>query len=298
MSQSHQEREREVLENLETAFPDFTGVPRAWVSVAQGADPPDFVSRGPAPTVGLELTEWLDGEQMEMAKAKEVRRAQIQTILTKDWQNSWQPQNIRAVFPSPRYEGRINPSEEKSLRDEFFARVKSLDSETASNIRGWGPAHRQTEFDGFPLLNKYFSSINCVHGGAFDPNLPAQSLERSLAEKLNAYSHPDKRAHLAKHGLAELNLLLHADYKHTWYNTPWGHQTTLGEIAASSADYYSHQPHRNTFDHVWLFYSIDFAEDLSELVGISEGLQKFRWMAQLWPTFHVFREAAEKPPVL
>jgi len=313
MSPSHQERECEIMGNLEAAFPSFTGVPRNWTAVTQGADPPDFISRIPEPAVGLELTEWLDGDQMLMAKARETRREQIQAILANGRQNAWRPQHFRVVIPTPRYERRIDRNEQESLRDEFYARVKSADSEAALNIQDWHPSNTQTEFDGFPMLAKYFTSINFIsgtpdeglswicedgEGGAFDPNLPAQNLERALSEKLNAYSDPVKKAHLAKHGLAELNLLVHADYKHQWYNTPWGHQTTLEEVAMRSAVYYAQHPQRNTFNHVWLFYSIDFAEDLNELVGISGRLRRLRWMAQLWPNFRVFREAAEKHPVL
>src|SRR5208283_5662481 len=117
---THDHREKVVLTDLEDSFPNFTGQPLSWVNVPEGQDPPDFVSRGLRGMIGLELVEWLDGDQMGPAKARESQREQIRRILAHDWENQYRPQRFRGAFPSPRGNNRIARQDEPHLRQEFF----------------------------------------------------------------------------------------------------------------------------------------------------------------------------------
>src|ERR1700678_4378930 len=93
---THDDRERLVMADLDASFPDFTGRPVSWTKVPDGQDPPDFVGTGAQSTLGLELVEWLDGDQMSSAKAREAQKFFVHRLLTRDWENQYKPQHFRA----------------------------------------------------------------------------------------------------------------------------------------------------------------------------------------------------------
>jgi len=158
-----------------------------------------------------------------------------------------------------------------------------------------------TEFPGYPLLRKYFSAIRYIggepsglnwlgeqgDGGAFDPNIPVDSLKQALDSKLSGYSKPEKQAHLKTHGLSELDLLVHGGFNIYAYNTPPG-LLSLDEIAQRGADHYAAHTQRHVFNRVWLFHSLDSADELNQLLGFAPGEGRVRWLAQLWPHFTIF----------
>ncbi len=67
---THDQREQQVLADLQTSFPNFGPDLCHWTEVPDGADPPDFLGSGQAGKIGLELIEWLDGSQMGPAKSR------------------------------------------------------------------------------------------------------------------------------------------------------------------------------------------------------------------------------------
>jgi hypothetical protein len=96
---THDQREQEVLTDLEKHFPNFAGQ-FVWTKVPEGQYPPDFLSRGSSRPIGLALIEWLDGKQMGLAKGRESHRDAIRRILADNWQNEYQtaefqPSNLR-----------------------------------------------------------------------------------------------------------------------------------------------------------------------------------------------------------
>jgi hypothetical protein len=298
---THEQRERMVLDDLETSFPNFTGKSLSWVKVPEGHDPPDFISAAPHEGIGLEFIEWLDGGQMGPAKTRESQRERLHRVLTNNWERQYQPKNFRGAFPDPRMDVRIAPEDETPLQQEFFACAASVDRSWITNEDIWGNSYYQTDFSGYPLLQKYLAAIRYIggephglcwigeqgDGGAFDPNTVVVTLKNALDSKLTYYSTPQKQAHLEAHGLGELNLLVHSGFNAYAYNTPSGH-LTLEEIARLGADYYRCHPERHIFSRVWLFYSLDSADDLNKLLGFPSGAGRIRWLARLWPEFMVY----------
>jgi hypothetical protein len=124
---THIQRERAVLNDLEGSFPNFTARALVWTEVQTNRDPPDFISHGHSGPVGLELVEWLDGDQMTPAKTQESGRKQIQRILADGWEK---PRNFRGAFPSLLGVGRVVRADELPLRREFYAYA-------AEGDRGW-----------------------------------------------------------------------------------------------------------------------------------------------------------------
>jgi len=303
---THDQRENLVLADLEGSFPNFAGHAQSWIKVLDGQDPPDFISAGPRGAIGLELVEWLDGGQMGSAKARETQRDRIQQILSLDWKNEYQPKHFRGAFPSPRADQRIALADEPLLRREFFACAADVDSNWSGNPEVWGDSYYQTEFPGYPVLERYVSAIRYIggephglcwigeqgDGGAFDPNVPVESLKQALHSKASDYSTPEKQAHLKAHGLTELNLLVHGGFNLFAYNTPRGH-LTLEEIARHGAGFYAAHAQQHIFNRVWLFHSLDSADELNQMLGFAPGAGSVRWLAQLWPEFRIFPGSVE-----
>ena len=116
---SHGQRELIVLSDLEASFQNFTGHTRTWSPIPEGQDPPDFISRQPEAVIGLELREWLDGDQMGPAKRRESLREQAHRVLSDDWPREHQPKNFRGAFPSLIFNERISRADEQPLRQQF-----------------------------------------------------------------------------------------------------------------------------------------------------------------------------------
>jgi hypothetical protein len=116
--QSHDEREKLILDDLQEHFPDFAGPSPLWTKPPR--DPPDFVSSCPQGPIGLELVEWLDGDQMAAAKGRESQRDQVHRVLASKCQDEYQPKNFRGAFLAMGNE-RISPRDEAPLRKELFA---------------------------------------------------------------------------------------------------------------------------------------------------------------------------------
>ena len=297
--QSHEEREQAVLADLQTHFPDFTGASRRWTAVPAGQDPPDFIGAGPAGTLGLELTEWLDGDQMAAAKARESQRDQVHRILATKWEEEHQPRNFRGAFLIMGNE-RIARGDEAPLRKQFFAHAAEIDGAWFNHPDRTRDVLYVAEFPGYPLIAKYFNvryiggephGLCWIHtsgdGGAYDPLAAVEVLTRAIDRKLIDYSSAPKQLHLKTHRLSELGLLVHCGFNAYAYNTPSG-PLSLEEIAGRAAAYYAAHPQRQVFDRVWFFASLDSADGLNALFGFPPGEGRVRWLAQLWPEFRMY----------
>jgi hypothetical protein len=86
----------------------------------------DEGARGPGPTrfrwtrsegpVGLELIEWLDGEQMGPAKTREAKRENIRRVVRENWQADVHPKNFNLAVLVPNFNLSISRSAEAYLR--------------------------------------------------------------------------------------------------------------------------------------------------------------------------------------
>ena len=300
-SATHQRREQDVLSDVEASFPRFTGQALKWVKVPDGQDPPDFLGYGASAPIGLELREWLDGEQMSPAKNREARRNDIRQLLVNGWETEYQPQNFRSAVLTPNFNARIDTKDKFALRQEFYASAKYVDTTWHTNPERTGPTYLKTDFAGYAILAKYVSEILYIGGipqswcwfdtdqdaGSFDPNEVVRILEAALDQKLRDYSTPVKQTHLRSHNLAELCLLLHGGINAYLYNRP-GHPLSLSAIAQAGANFYASHALRNVFDRVWFFDSLNSADQINQLLGYPPGYGRVRWLAQLWPVFNIY----------
>lgn len=284
-----------IMTDLETHFPNFAG-PLAWDKIPDGQDPPDFRSG----RIGLELVEWLDGDQMSAGKGRESQRDQIHRILASNWQGEYSPRHFRGAFLTPGGE-RIPRKEEGAFRAEFYALAAAVDSNWSVCSSGGGQFYRYdpNEFSGYPTVAKH-CDINFIggdphglcwihpsgDGGPYDPLEAVRSLEGALHSKLAAYSTPGRQAHLESQDLTELSLLVHGGFNGFAYNAPFA-PLTLDEVAERAAAFYNGHADRERFSRVWLFYALDSAEEVNKAIGFEDsGTQ--RWLCQLWPDFHLY----------
>lgn len=297
---THDRREQEVLADLEQHFPRFAGYSSPWTKVLEGQDPPDFVGAGPEGPVGLELIEWLDGDQMGPAKTREKKRENIRRVVCENWHAETQPTNFNLALLVPKFNLSISRAAEARLRQEFFACANKIDEGWFTNPERLARVYCHTDFSLYPAMAKYLHAVRCVggdphggcwidveeDGGAYDPEIAALTLERAIDKKLALYSTAEQRAHLNVQGLAELNLLVHGGFNAYRYNTPSG-QLSLEDIARHGAGYFASHTQRGIFNRVWFFHSLDPADDVTELFGYPAGAGRVRWLAQLWPQFIV-----------
>jgi hypothetical protein len=295
---SHAQREDSVLSDLEAHFPKFTGQALSWTKVPDGQDPPDFLSTSPGGPIGLELIEWLAGDQMGPAKGRESQRDHIRTVICENWQAGYQPQNFKLAVLIPNWGQRIERVDEALLRQAFFACAEHVDATWNTNPDRMGRGYHQDDFSNYPTIGRYFQGIRYIgggllgvcwidveqDGGAYDPVIPAETLEQALGKKLVLLSTPSSETRLRAHGLAELYLLVHGGSNMYMYNTPSG-PMTLEEIARRGAAFYSSHPLRHTFNRVWFFDSLDSADEVNVLLGLPPGSGRVRWLAQIWPRF-------------
>ncbi len=281
--QTHDDRETQVITDLESSFPGVAGASTLWTKVPDGGDPPDFIAALPSGSVGLELVEWLDGEQMTVAKGRESQRDQIHRVLAVGWEQEYRPKNFRGAFVEFGNE-RIARKDEAPLRKEFYALAEEVDQSWDSNPDRSGNSCYMLEFPGHPLIQEYFSirfiggtlmNHNWVHasgdGGAFDPGDAVEALKEAIDKKLRLYSTAASQQRLKAHNLASLDLLVHGGFNAFAYNTPTG-PYSLEDLSRFAAQYFASHPRRSIFNHVWFFNSL----------GVD------RWLCELSPRFYVY----------
>jgi hypothetical protein len=287
---NHVERERMVLDDLKMSFPESPLSKLVWVSLTEGDDPPDFIANESNGRLGLELVEWLDGDQMRAAKNREKQRDEIQRILRTGWER-FHPEHFIRAFVSPSANN-VRKRDELSLRAEFYECAAEVDQNWAAYAEG-SDHFFQTRFERYPRVRKYISSVRYIEGtnegicwiglpsegGAFDPLQAVEVLKGRLDDKLVDYSSPKKRAHLQGHALSKLFLLIHGGFNAFAYNTPSG--PSLDRVAALIANYCGQHPNRNLCDEVWFFNSLSSSEEAYLNPSSSHG--RWRFLAQLWP---------------
>ncbi len=124
------------------------------------------------------------------------------------------------------------------LRQQFFAFAADVDR-TWHHESAWGNRRYETEFPGYSVLQKYLTSVTYIGGqpevlpwvditeggGAYDPDSTVETLKQTLDRKLLDYSTAKKQAHLSRHSLTEVSLLVHGGFNVYAYNFPRGRLT-------------------------------------------------------------------------
>jgi hypothetical protein len=86
-----------------------------------------------------------------------------------------------------------------------------------------------------------------------------------------------------------LTLLVHRGFNAFAYNTPSG-PLTLKEIVQQGADFYTLHANRHVFGRVWVFDSLDSADEINQFIGFRPAAARSRWLAEIWPVFRIYEQ--------
>lgn len=223
--------EREAWRGFLAAAPEFAGDPIG--SAVDGPDPPDVlcVTRS-GKKVGVELTKWVEHEQITLGKARELFEDSYLHII--ESANYARPDRIGWVWLNPKSR-RVKPGDVSQFRDElyeFLARENGLSDPEWDHPQGAAVQ----DFIGFPVLDSYLESlwifpcrkmeflamgVNWITfegpGGAYTPLWMVQAAVDRMSAKVEDYEH---RNLLTRHALDELYLVCHYSDEALLYNTP------------------------------------------------------------------------------
>jgi hypothetical protein len=124
MNRKQWEEEQSVLAEVSSSFPQFLSGTR-FVPVT--SDPPDFVGKDDnGSIIGLELTSWQNGEQVNAAEGRE--RMRLDLLKIAKWAEHPRPSNVSSVIIVPRWGKRIRASDVPTFREEFYKMIVDIDS--------------------------------------------------------------------------------------------------------------------------------------------------------------------------
>ena len=255
--------ERELWKGFLAAEPGFAGENIG--SAVDGPDPPDVlcVTRS-GRKIGVELTKWVEHEQITAGKAQEsFEDSYLQVI---ESANHARPNRIGWVWLNPKSR-RVKPKDVGQFREELYellARENGLSDPEWDQPQG-SPVG---DFSGFPVLAAYLESLwifprrrleflptgaNWIvfegAGGAYTPAWMVQAAVGRILAKVEDYG--DRNLHVL-HALDELYLVCHYCDEALLYNTPVGAPGfDFAAVASKVARALEHD--HGVFNRVFLF---------------------------------------------
>jgi hypothetical protein len=217
-------------------------------------------------TVGVELTKWVERDQLESGKMRERIEASYLNVVTSE--REWRPDKIGWVWLYDKHR-RLKPKDGPQFRQELYeciAQQAALTDPEWDNPQGAPIADFAPRYQ---TLAKYLDSI-WIHsrqhleylepgsrwilfeeaGGAYTHDWMVRAAFDRIYSKIDDYE--ERNLH-AQHSLDELDLVCHYDDKALLYNTPI-HTVGFGyaDLAAKVADALAYN--HGVFDKVFLFH--------------------------------------------
>jgi hypothetical protein len=207
--------------------PNFAG--ENILSALPGPDPPDVLCTTQSRRcIGVELTKWVEHDQISSGKAREaLERGYLRIVAS---ENESCPDRIGMVWLHPKGR-RIRPEHEAQFRAELF---EFLAGENGNPHAEWNNPQGApvSSFAGYPMLAKYLTGmwVRPGHrprglewvtfkepGGAYTPKWMVQAALDRIYAKIEDYE--DRNLH-SLHSLNELHLLCYYSDEALLYNTP------------------------------------------------------------------------------
>lgn len=264
----HKLRERLIFEAFYRTCPDFAGRPiDTWKQMM--VDAPDIVCTDQnGKQIGLELSEWLNQEQMKYSKDRErMEDSFLNAIRSKEIPP---PTNLGLVWLSTNSLTPLRQADAESFRKELLSLVESVDSNWGTNEDRESPqGYCHTDFSGYGRLGRYLGSLRFfprskfsaslgmpwvrfpTHGGAYSPQDAIDALREQLNKKTSKETYLDLHE---RQNLDELYLLLY--YDQGWfYNTPFSApEFGFRDVAEMVAQAAATNP--GVFQKIFLFNSL------------------------------------------
>ncbi len=244
------EREKAVFEAFLAIEPNFAGEPiPIWHQPDDEKEFPDIIGRSiSGRRVGVELGEWLNQDQMQVAKAKERLEDSMLEAIRPQGSNGCD--HIYSICLHPKPKSRVKPSDAGSFRQQLFDCIGECDQRWPDEPSWHSPQGAQIvndELEIYPSLSKYLNELklwpreHCreirqwpvgidwinfpSHGGPFDSSTMFEPLTTLISEKVNHYG-------TAGTGFDHLSLLVYYDQA-LFYNSPPETSTCTMDDAAA-----------------------------------------------------------------
>src|SRR5260370_32638930 len=257
--------EQQAWNGFLSAEPKFAGEEIAsWVS---GPDPPDVLcTTVSGRTVGVELTKWVERDQLESGKGRErIENTYLRIVASEQEQR---PDRIGWILLYDKHR-RVKPKDEAQLRQELYACIAE---QTALSEPDWDDPQGAPVRDFAPrysTLAKYLDSIWILPrdrlkylepggtwimfeglGGAYTRESTIQAVLDRIYAKIDDY---EDRNLQAQHALDQLHLLCHYADEALLYNSPT-HTVGFGytDLAAKVAEVLGED--HGVFDKIFLFH--------------------------------------------
>jgi hypothetical protein len=262
-----QKAEAANFEAFRRAEPNFAG--RPIISVQWGGDPPDVLCLdGTGACIGVELVQWVNGEQIAASKK--------QYALERSYNEIIQSATVR---PPPYVSMIVIYSKRPLLLDDGPAFRKELYDfirHAAAKYPEWEDPQGFlfTDLSNYPCLSTHLEGLDFYstlrrssaqlgvdwivfrnHGGAYTPDWMRDALLDSVRRKAAKYAKPHNRLKLEQQGLSEFYLLAYYD-EAVLHNTPYdapGFGFT--EIGATLTAELGANPH--PFDKVFVYSPLE-----------------------------------------
>jgi hypothetical protein len=269
--------EKAVFAAFLTAAPEFAGEPVAtWSQPKQ--DPPDVLcTTSTGRQVGLELTQWLDEEQIAEAKREESVEDSIRKAIQPEPPNDTEHIYFAWLLTLPN--ARMKPTDAATFRTELLQLIDYVDKRWSAEPFWQSPQGCfWRDFGQYPVLGKYLSEVHFfprkafrkwtstkgsrhwltfqLRGGPYSEHGMATALNDRLSAKIQ--KHP-----VRPDGLDEFDLLVHYDL--AWvYNSPVETLAfSFADAANAGADLVSGNP--GSFDRIFLFVPHNESQPVFEL---------------------------------
>lgn len=263
LGESKEEAERSVFEAFIEIHPNFADQPiKSW---DRGADWPDFLCRGLSGSrIGVELTEWVNTDQIASAKADQDMKLPFLSII--DSENVAPPRNIDSVTIEVRHKAPSTISGQQQFRSELYAYIESVDAKWATGAPHGRQACFVSNFNGYPCLSKYLAWMELcprstvlsgarwvrfpARGGYYTPQPMLAALLENIRKKIAKYP-----ALISGHALDQLDLIVYyarAILYNTPYDTP---EFGIRDVAEAVSLGLDGDP--GCFDKIFLFVPIE-----------------------------------------
>ncbi len=265
-----QKGESSNFEAFRLACPDFAG--RPLVSIQWGGDPPDVLCLdASAKRIGVELVQWVNGQQMARSKERDRLEASYRRVIRSS--DEPQPNNIGLIFVSAKVV--LAPQYAAAFRSEFYGFISRLDANWPNSREWYDPQGSFfTDFSGFPCLTQHLEGLHVyakerrfdwgpgvewitfwAHGGAYTPNWMRDALLDNVKRKIAKYGKPENKLRLQQQELDEFHLLAYYD-EGIIHNTPYSAPGFgFREIGALVTHELESSPH--PFDRVFLHSQLE-----------------------------------------
>lgn len=269
--------EKETFAAFMAAAPEFAGeVVRDWQQPKE--DPPDVLCTTiSGRSIGLELTGWIDEEQIANAKGMESIENSIIKAIDPEPPNNTEHIHFAWLLTLPK--ARIKPADAAKFRAELLQLLEEVDRRWDAEEEWHSPQGCWwRDFSHFPVIGKYLGEVRFfprsafrnwsstkggrgwltfpMRGGAYSEEPMLAALQARLADKIQKYA-------TRPSGLNEFDLLVHYDL--AWaYNSPVETLTfKYSDAARLGAEYVRDDP--GAFDQIFLFVPHNDAQKVFRL---------------------------------